>query len=372
VGSLPIGTRQLIEIARAIVNNARVVILDEPNSSLSIENTEALFRVIRKLRAKGIALVYISHFLEEVQQISDRYTVLRDGISAGSGLISEVTIPSIIKMMVGRSLKEMYPRIDHSIGEEVLSVKNLSGTSWPKKASFTLHKGEIMGIFGLVGAGRSETMRCVFGLDETTAGEIHYKGHSTSHHTTPKKSLKKGIDFLSEDRSKEGLAQRMSIAANTTLSALRKTSTKGFINLVEEQLVSQKWRDFMRTKCHRVTDPISSLSGGNQQKVAFSRILHHGSEIVILDEPTRGIDVGSKSEIYGHIQKMASEGKSLIVISSYLPELQGVCDTIGVMYRGILSPVKTVGEWTEHDIMAFATTGTSSTEEPPAPNLSDS
>ncbi len=363
VGSLPIGTRQLIEIARAIVNNARVVILDEPTSSLSVENTEALFRVIRKLRDKGIALVYISHFLEEVQEISDRYTVLRDGASVGSGLIPDVTIPSIIKMMVGRSLTDMYPKIDHDIGEEVLTVKNLSGTPWPKNASFSLHKGEIMGIFGLVGAGRSETMRCVFGLDQTTSGEIHLKGRSTGYDTTPKKSLSKGIDFLSEDRSKEGLAQRMSIVANTTLSALRETSTKGFINLVEERLASQKWRDFMKTKCHRVTDPVSSLSGGNQQKVAFSRILHHGSEIVILDEPTRGIDVGSKSEIYGHIQKMASDGKSLIVISSYLPELQGVCDTIGVMYRGVLSPVKKVEEWTEQNIMAFATTGTTSTAE---------
>ncbi len=371
VGSLPIGTRQLIEIARAIVNNARVVILDEPTSSLSVENTQALFRVIRKLRAKGIALVYISHFLEEVQQISDRYTVLRDGATAGSGLIPEITIPSIIKMMVGRSLTDMYPKTDHIIGEKVLAVENLSGTPWPKNVSFTLRQGEIMGIFGLVGAGRSETMRCIFGLDEKISGEVYLKDRSIKHRINPKNSLKTGIDFLSEDRGKEGLAQRMSIAANTTLSALRKTSTKGFINLIAEQLVSQKWRDFMKTKCHRVTDPVSSLSGGNQQKVAFSRILHHGSEIVILDEPTRGIDVGSKSEIYGHIQKMASKGKALIVISSYLPELQGVCDTIGVMYRGILSPVKTVEEWTEHDIMAFATTGTTSQEETTIPQLSD-
>ncbi|MBL4575393.1 MAG: sugar ABC transporter ATP-binding protein, partial [Opitutaceae bacterium] len=362
VENLPIGTRQLIEIARAILNKARVVILDEPTSSLSIENTKALFRVIRKLRSQGIALVYISHFLEEIQQIGDRYTILRDGATVGSGLIEETSIPEIIKTMVGRPLNEMYPKIDHTIGEKVLSVKNLSGIPWPKDVSFSLHKGEIMGIFGLVGAGRSETMRCIFGLDKKISGEILFKGQTTGPHPSPKKSLSRGIDFLSEDRNKEGLAQKMSIAANTTLSALRKTSTKGFINLMEERLVSQKWRDFMKTKCHRVTDPVSSLSGGNQQKVAFSRILHHGSEIIILDEPTRGIDVGSKSEIYGHIQKMASEGKSLLVISSYLPELQGFCDSIGVMYRGVLSPVKKVSDWTEQDIMSFATTGMTSSE----------
>ncbi|MCH2176605.1 MAG: sugar ABC transporter ATP-binding protein [Lentisphaeria bacterium] len=357
VSTLPIGTRQLVEIARAIVNDAKIVILDEPTSSLSTADTKALFKVMNKLRDQGVALVYISHFLEEVQEISDRYTILRDGQSCGSGMIEDITVQRIIELMVGRSMDDMYPRMGHEITEEILSVSNLAGSPLPKNVSFKLHKGEILGIFGLVGAGRSEAMRVLFGLDPMESGQIKMLG-KTYKSMSPAKSLKNGLDFLSEDRKAEGLAQGMSIAINTTLS-----SVKGvFINLKDELKLAGTWAIKMRTKCHSVEDPISSLSGGNQQKVALARMMYHNSQILILDEPTRGIDVGSKSEIYAFIQELAQEGKSIIVISSYLPELQGVCDSLAVMYRGNLSPVRKIEDWDEHTIMEYATTGTNQEE----------
>ncbi|NQZ56996.1 MAG: sugar ABC transporter ATP-binding protein [Lentisphaeraceae bacterium] len=359
VEELNIGTRQLIEIARAMVAEAKVIIMDEPTSSLSREDTENLFRVMKTLRDSGIAIIYISHFLEEVKEISDRYTILRDGNTCGTGMLEDVSVEQIAEMLVGRSLDNMYPHVEHEIGETVLSVKNLNGREFPKDVSFELRKGEIMGIFGLVGAGRSETLRCIFGLDELVSGEItlndgslHNKGG-----ITPKKSLNNNLDLLSEDRKTEGLAQGLSIAVNTTLSALYKESSKGFINLSKEKSLSDEWAKKLRTKCHSTLDAISTLSGGNQQKVAIARILNHDSDILFFDEPTRGIDVGSKAEIYQLIQEMAAQGKSIIVVSSYLPELEGVCDTLAVMYRGLISPSQPLSDWSKHKIMMFGTTG---------------
>ena len=358
LSQLNIGTQQLIEIARAIVTDAKVIIMDEPTSSLSREDTEKLFKVIDKLREKGIAIIYISHFLEEVKEISDRYTILRDGMTCGTGMLEDVTVPQIAEMMVGRSLDNMYPHVEHLIGDPVMQVKNIKGIEFPQSASFDLRKGEILGVFGLVGAGRSEMLRCIYGLDPLVSGEV-YIGE-TAHHTggiTPKKSLNNGLDLCSEDRKTEGLAQNMSIAVNTTLSALYKESKKGVINLSKEKETADKWAKTLQTKCHSTLDPMSSLSGGNQQKVAIARLMNHDSQILFFDEPTRGIDVGSKAEIYQLIQQLAADGKSIVVVSSYLPELQGVCDTLAVMYRGVLSKVRDVDQWTKNDVMIYATTG---------------
>ena len=358
VGSLNIGTQQLVEIARAIVADAKIIIMDEPTSSLSREDTEKLFKVTRTLRDRGVALIYISHFLEEVKEISDRYTILRDGMTCGTGMLEDVTVPEIAEMLVGRSLDNMYPHVQHEIGETVLKVRNVKGIEFPKEASFELRKGEIMGVFGLVGAGRSEMLRCIFGLDQMLEGEVfigdkpHHKGK-----ITPKKSLNNGLDLCSEDRKTEGLAQSMSIAVNTTLSALYKESNMGFINLRKEKDVADEWAKKLQTKCYSTLDPMTTLSGGNQQKVAIARLMNHDSQILFFDEPTRGIDVGSKAEIYQLIQELAAKGKSVVMVSSYLPELQGVCDTMAVMYRGVLSPVEPVKDWTKHKVMMFATTG---------------
>lgn len=358
VGSLNIGTQQLVEIARAIVADAKIIIMDEPTSSLSREDTEKLFKVTRTLRDRGVALIYISHFLEEVKEISDRYTILRDGMTCGTGMLDDVSVPEIAEMLVGRSLDNMYPHVEHSIGETVMSARNIQGADFPKDASFDLRRGEILGVFGLVGAGRSEMLRCIFGLDPLEGGEVfigekeHHKGG-----ITPKKSLNNGLDLCSEDRKTEGLAQSMSIAVNTTLSALYKESKRGVINLKEEKEIADEWAKKLQTKCHSTLDPMTTLSGGNQQKVAIARLMNHDSQILFFDEPTRGIDVGSKAEIYQLIQELAANGKSIVMVSSYLPELQGVCDSMAVMYRGVLSPVEPVKEWSKHKVMMFATTG---------------
>ena len=359
VGDLNIGTQQLIEIARAIVSEAKIIIMDEPTSSLSTEDTQALFKVINTLRDQGIAIIYISHFLEEVQEISDRYTILRDGETCGTAMMDTVTIPDIIRLMVGRDLDEMYPQIPHEISDVVMRCENIKGIEWPIDASFELKRGEILGVFGLVGAGRSEMLRCIFGLDILVSGKIELADGVvlTDSPVSPKRALDAGLDLLSEDRKTEGLAQSLSIAVNTTLSALYKQSNKGFINLKEEKVIADKWAKRLSTKCHSTLDAISTLSGGNQQKVAVGRLMNHDSQILFLDEPTRGIDVGSKSEIYNLIQQLAGEGKSVVIVSSYLPELQGVCDSLAVMYRGHLSPVHKVSEWTNHSVMNYATTG---------------
>jgi ribose transport system ATP-binding protein len=359
VRELSIGKQQLVEIARALVAEAQVIIMDEPTSSLSSEDTQALFRVIQTLKKQGIAIIYISHFLEEVKEISDSFTVLRDGETISSGSMQEITIPEIIKQMVGRSVDELYPNIPHSIGETILEINQLGNNISIKDVSFKLRRGEILGLAGLIGAGRSETIRAIFGLEKVKNGEVKIKEYPyiKAHYLNPQTTLDKGINLLSENRKEEGLALNLSIATNLTLSALKKYTKLGFLNLKEENQSAKNWADKLGSKYQSINQAISGLSGGNQQKICLARLLHHESEILFLDEPTRGIDVGSKSEIYRLIQQLAAQGKAIVVISSYLPELFGVCDTIAVMHRGEMSPVKETAQWTEDDVMLYATSG---------------
>ncbi|QNF33694.1 sugar ABC transporter ATP-binding protein [Adhaeribacter swui] len=359
VSRLSLGKQQLVEIARALVIDSRIVILDEPTSSLTAEDAQALFGVIRKLKENNISVIYISHFLEEVMEIADRYTVIRDGESITSGNVAEVTIPEIIRHMIGRSVEDLYPQIPHEIGEPVLTVDKLVTLPYCKEVSFTLRRGEILGISGLVGAGRSETIRSVFGLELVKNGQVQIKNHPELNavYLNPGKALASDLDLLSENRKEEGLALNLSVAANITLSALKKYSRFGILNLKKEYDTAAEWSEKMRIKCRDPKQAIGSLSGGNQQKACIARLLHHDSDIFFLDEPTRGIDVGSKAEIYRLIQTLAAAGKAIVVVSSYLPELLGVCDTLAVMYRGQMSEVKPIPAWTEHDIMLYATSG---------------
>ena len=333
--------------------------MDEPTSSLSGDDKQALFRVIRKLRDEGLAIVYISHFLDEIDEIADRYTVLRDGESVGQGLVAESTPESLVEQMIGRTIDEMYPRPDHDTGEVVLAVKTVHGTALPRGVSFDLQGREILGIFGLVGAGRTELARCLFGLDPVVSGGIELNGGAEMNLSgfQPIKALTGGLDYLSENRKDEGLAQNLSIAANTTLSAIRKTSRLGFLQLEEEKATADRLAKKLDIRCANTSQPVSALSGGNQQKVALARMIHHDSDIFFMDEPTRGIDVGSKHEIYELIHSMAAGGKSIIVVSSYLPELLGICHNIAVMHRGSLSKKRPAEEWSEQEILLFATTG---------------
>jgi len=360
VGDFSLGVQQVIEIARALVLKAKLIILDEPTSSLSGKDTQMLFGVVRKLKEQGIAIIYISHFLEEIKELCDRFTVLRDGATVGKGVVAETSTDRIIELMVGRSVDDLYPRIPHSIGDEILSVENLAGRTLPAGIGFKLRRGEILGIAGIVGAGRSETVRALFGIAPARDGTLHIEGKSGVFKAAvlnPQRMLHSGVDLLSENRKEEGLAVDRSLWDNVTLSSVHRRSWFGWTSPASEMTESKRWLAKLRVKHHSPDQPASDLSGGNQQKVAIARILLHGADILMLDEPTRGIDVGSKQEIYRLIGELASEGKALIVVSSYLPELFGLCDTMAVMYRGSLSQIRPVDEWSENEVMQFATSG---------------
>jgi ribose transport system ATP-binding protein len=354
VSRLGPGARQLVEVARALVVDVRVLVLDEPTSSLTQEDAEHLFELIHRLRGRGVTVVYISHFLEEVQAVADRFTVLRDGETAGSGEVRDFSRERIIEMMVGRSLTDQFPRVSHTIGEPVLELTDLVGEDVPRGASLVLHRGEILGIAGIVGAGRTEMLRAVFGLDPVRSGRVTVKGVE-SPRATPSERIGQGIGLLSEDRKGEGLALARSIADNMTYSRLSPYGRFGWLRLGQRARVVTDWLMRLSVRCSGPDQPVGELSGGNQQKVALGRLLHQEADVLLLDEPTRGVDVGSKAEIYRLIGTLAAQGKAVLFVSSYLPELLGVCDRLAVMVRGRLSAARPVVEWTPETVMARAT-----------------
>ncbi len=353
VRDLTIAEQQVVEIARALIGNPRVIIMDEPTSSLTQVDTENLFAVIGRLRQRGVSVIYISHFLEECQRLCDRFTVLRDGESVGGGMMKDAPLPEIIRLMVGRELKDIYPRTPHELGRTVLELKHVAGGAKPRSVSLKLRAGEILGIAGLVGAGRTETLRACFGLDRLASGSVAVFGCEGSR-CSPSSRLAEGIGLLSENRKEEGLMLNRSLADNLTLTRFAPLARAGFINNRAQHDCTRRWMQRLEVRAQGPHQPISDLSGGNQQKIAIGRLLHHEAKILLLDEPTRGIDVGSKAAIYRLMGQLAAEGKSVIFVSSYLPELLGVCDTIGVMCRGVLSETRPAAEWTEHRIIAAA------------------
>jgi len=355
-GSLSIGAQQLIEVARALVSDARVIVFDEPTSSLTDRDSARLFEVIDRLRARGLALVYISHFLEEVRRVASRFTVLRDGRSVSSGLLADTSLSAIIASMVGRELTEMFPRVDRTAGEVVLDLTALAGRKLPKRADLALRRGEVLGIGGLVGAGRTEMLRAIFGLDAVRSGQVRVRGvEGTS--GGPRRRIAEGLGLLSEDRKSEGLALGRSIAENLTYSAIGRHARWGWIDRKARGAEAARWMAKLRVKAQGPAQAVGALSGGNQQKVALARLLHQQADVWLLDEPTRGIDVGSKAEIYRLIGEQAASGKAVLMVSSYLPELLGISDRVAVMSRGVLSAARPVGDWTEYAIMDVATGG---------------
>jgi len=353
VNSRSIAEQQIVEIARALIGQPKVVIMDEPTSSLTQADTENLFAIIGRLRKRGVSVIYISHFLEECQRIADRYTVLRDGESVATGDMAKASLPQIIQWMVGRAISEIYPRTPRQMGKPVLEWRALAGRSKPQAASLTLHEGEILGIAGLIGAGRTESLRACFGLDRIRGGVVLVRS-SEATHRTPGQRLAGGMGLLSENRKAEGLMLNRSLADNLTLTRYGPLSRFGFIQNRRQRQAAQEWMDRLEVRAQDPGQSVNELSGGNQQKVALGRLLHHQASILLLDEPTRGIDVGSKAQIYKLMGQLAAQGKAIIFVSSYLPELLGICDTIGVMCRGVLSEVCPVAEWTENRIMAAA------------------
>ncbi|MHC4737575.1 MAG: sugar ABC transporter ATP-binding protein [Planctomycetota bacterium] len=353
VSRLSVGSQQLVEIARALAIGCRVLVLDEPTSSLTRQDADRLFEIIQQLKHQGKAIVYISHFIEEINRIADRVTVLRDGKVVGTSDVSGLTTEKIIAQMVGREVKELYPRSERQVGEVVLEIKDLGGIDKPESASLQLRRGQILGIAGLVGAGRTELLRTLFGLDAVRNGEIRigfYTGPAS-----PVRRWAQGVGFLSEDRKEEGLALSMTISDNMTLSKLKGFGPLGFVFPSRQARASQWWIERLGIRCGGPKDLISSLSGGNQQKVAIARLLQHDVDVLLLDEPTRGVDVASKAMIYKLIDELAVDSKAVLMVSSYLPELMGICDGVAVMCRGRLGASRGIDEVDEHKLMSEAT-----------------
>ena len=348
-GDLPRAEQQLVEIARAVAVGCRVLVLDEPTSSLTQRDVEKLFALVRRLQARGVAVIYISHVLEEVRALCDRYTVLRDGENVATGELAGVPVETIIAQMVGRDMEELYPRTPRTPGEAVLEIRDLGACDlMPHRATLTLHRSEIVGIAGLVGAGRTELLRAIFGLKAVCSGEVRLKSNAAP--VTPKGCWKGGMGMVSEDRQREGLAFSLSIADNLML-----TNLSFLVDPKLQDVSAESWIKRLRVRCAGPRQDIGGLSGGNQQKVAIARLLEHDVDVLLLDEPTRGIDVGSKAQIYRLIDELACKGKAVLVVSSYLPELLGVCDRVAVMRRGVLEETRPATGWTEHTLMMAAT-----------------
>ena len=355
VRKLSVGARQIVEIARALLDKARIVVMDEPTSSLTQEDTERLFQAIRRLKDEGVGIIYISHFLEEVQAVADVYTVLRDGRSVGTGPLAGTPLDAIIQLMVGKPVGALFPRIPHAPGEVLLSVRGLKSGRMAEPVDLDLRRGEILGLAGLIGAGRTETLRAIFGLDGTEAGRIAVTGVSGG--SKPWGRIRQGLGLLSEDRQGEGLALNRSLTDNITLSRLRPYKRFGLLSLKKRADAAARWMETLSIKARHPQQPVASLSGGNQQKTALARLLHQQAAILLLDEPTRGIDVLSKAQIYEWMGRLAAEGKGLIFVSSYFPELLGVCDRIAVFFRGQIVSLRPAGEWTDESLMTASMTG---------------
>ncbi len=353
-GDFSIAEQQIIEIARALLIQPQVLIMDEPTSSLTQADTEKLFATINRLRTQGVSVIYISHFLEECRRIADRFTVLKDGETVGSGELKDASLDHIVTLMTGREVKDLYPRTAHTPGAVVLEVKAVASGSRLKRATLQVRAGEIFGLAGLIGAGRTDLLRTIFGLDALGAGEVCIVGAAAGA-ASPRDRWLQGVGFLSENRKEEGLMLNQSVADNLTLTKMNEFGRMGWIGGGRQQAAAQRWVNELRVKCHDATQKIGQLSGGNQQKVALARLLEHPARIFLLDEPTRGIDVGSKAQIYQLVSELAAAGKAVVVVSSYLPELLGLCDTIGVMCRGELAAVRARPEWSETEIMRVAT-----------------
>jgi ribose transport system ATP-binding protein len=352
-GLFSIAEQQVIEIARALLLEPRVLIMDEPTSSLTRSDTEKLFAVIGRLKAQGGSIIYVSHFLEECRRICDRYTVLKDGETAGSGAMADAGPGKLVALMTGRPVSDLYPRIARSPGAPVLEVAALSRPPRLVSASFVLKEGEIFGLAGLIGAGRTELLRALFGLDKGAGGQVAVVGSGRGR-PTPRRRWAQGLGFLSENRKEEGLMAGLAILDNMTMTKLGAFGRFGWISRSRQAAAARRWREELAIRCRDEGQAVVELSGGNQQKVALARLLEHPARILLLDEPTRGIDVGSKAQIYEIIGRLAAAGKSVVVASSYLPELLGLCDTIGVMRRGELVAVRPRAEWTEADLLRAA------------------
>lgn len=354
VRELSVAQRHLVAIARALSEDASLVIMDEPTSALSQRETSDLFRIIRQLRTEGKAILFISHKFDEVFEIADGYTVLRDGRYVGEGSIEGATIDSLVSMMVGRELSSMYPARQAKPGPEILSVRGFSRAGFYRDVSFSLREGEILGMFGLVGAGRTDVILSLVGLEPRDAGTIVLKGKEVRI-SGPREALRLGIAHLPEDRQSQGVILDMSISANITLPQVDALAKGPFLNASAERKVTQTYGTQMEIKASGWNANAKTLSGGNQQKVVLAKWLSTQPELLILDEPTKGIDVGAKASVHSFIANLAAKGLAIIMISSELPEILGMSDKILVMYEGRVAAIFDRDSASEASIMRAAT-----------------
>ena len=357
VGDLPVAARQIVEISRALAARARIILMDEPTSSLQRDDVENLFALIRKLSSEGISVIYISHFLEEVRQIADRFTVLRDGRSVASGDIAGTSDAELIAKMVGRAQQNLFPerKNNKSPHETILEVRDLAAPPLLKSASFDLRRGEILGIAGLMGSGRTPLLRAIYGLEPPTGGTISVNQSTLpSGRATPAMRLIEGLGYLSEDRKGDGLSLNQSLSDNVTVTKFDTCSRWGWLDLSSQRRQAERLVNALKIKMRNVQQPVGSLSGGNQQKVIVARLLHQDADVLLLDEPTRGIDIGSKAQVYETIAECAARNKAVLMVSSYLPELFGMCDRLAVMSRGRLSEVRPIDHWTPESVLQAA------------------
>jgi len=356
-GTLPIGKQQLVEIAKALSCDARVLIMDEPTSSLSQKETETLFEVVKDLKNQGISVIYISHRLGEVIELSDRVTVFRDGENAGDLAKEEINHENMVRLMVGRDLSEFYDRQIHQPGKTVLQAREIISPAYSTiPVSFEVRAGEIVGIAGLVGAGRTELLQTIFGVTPALDGELELDGKSFRPQC-PADAINAGIALAPEDRKQHGLVLPMTVRENSSLPSLERDQTKGFLNQEAELKISEKAVEQMQIKTPSIEQIARFLSGGNQQKIVLGKWLAMNPKLLMLDEPTRGIDVGAKREIYKLMEKLAGEGMAILFVSSEMEEVLGMADRAYIMHEGKISGELDRNELSEESIMNLATGG---------------
>ena len=357
IRNLGVAHKQMVEVAKALSIQSRILIMDEPTAPLTSREIDTLFATIRMLKARGVSIIYISHRLEEVKDICDRATIMRDGRNVAVVEVADTSIDEIIRYMVGRKLEEKFPKIHIPLGEELFRVENISAGKLVRDVSFSVKSGEILGIAGLVGAGRTETARAIFGMDKKLSGQVYVAGKPVTIER-PLDAIRAGIGFVTEDRKEEGLVLTMNVGNNITLATLKEFMSMGKLNLSRERGMVKEYIGKLNIKTPSHLQIARNLSGGNQQKVVLAKWLLSKSRVFIFDEPTRGIDVGAKIEVYNIINELISSGAAVIMISSELPEIMGMSDRVAVMHQGRITGIlPNDNTLTQETILLYATGG---------------
>jgi rhamnose transport system ATP-binding protein len=353
MGALSVAQQQIVEIAKALSANAKIIIMDEPTAALTVRESEELYKITEKLRDDGASIIFISHRFEDMYRLASNVTVFRDGKYIGTWGVHDITNEDLIIAMVGREVTQLFPKKEPNIGEEVLRLEGLGKVGYFADISFTLRKGEILGLTGLVGAGRSEVCQSIFGIEPYDQGKVYMEGQEVLI-TKPSDAIDLGIGYLPEDRQKQGLILEWSIGQNITLSALDKLTKKGWLQKFKERELAKRLAEKVNVKTNSIFDLASSLSGGNQQKVVVAKLLNSDLKIIVLDEPTKGVDVGAKSAIYEIIGELAAQGYGVILISSEMPEIIGLSDRVIVMREGRITGILERSEVTQERILEAA------------------